>query len=185
MATKTLLTVEQFQQLELPEGRRYELDEGELREMTFPNFRHNTALDNIWAALRAFVKPRKLGRVCTPDSGFLLSRDPDTLRGLDVAFLRADRLSRLDRDSHRFEGAPDLAVEIVSPSDSARDIQKKVKQYLSAGAHTVWIAYPETQEVHVFLHDGSVRRLCAGDTLDEPALLPGFSAAVSDLFMEE
>ncbi len=79
------------------------------------------------------------------------------------------------------EGAPDLAVEIVSPSDSATALARKVRQYLEAGTHTVWVVHRKTREVHVY-EQGSTRFLTEEQTLDAPELLPGFSTKVNELF---
>ncbi len=182
MSTKTLLTVEEFAELEPPPGVRYELDAGELVVMTFPTFEHNFVAERIYHFIYAYLRRNPVGRVLFPDSGFLLSSGPDTLRGPDVSFLTKARLELVDRKSNQFEGAPDLAVEVVSPSDRASSLQRKVRQYLAAGGSVVWVVYPEAQEVYVHESDGSVRVLRSGDTLDCPRLLPGFSVLVSELF---
>jgi len=78
--------------------------------------------------------------------------------------------------------APDLAVEVFSPSDSPAQLMRKIKQYLAAGAHTIWVVYPEQKQVHVIEAAGADRILDAADTLDCPELLPGFSVPVESLF---
>jgi Uma2 family endonuclease len=103
------------------------------------------------------------------------------LRAPDVAFLRADRCTQEGPDDY-LKGAPDLAVEVVSPSDTARYITRKVAQYLRHGGHTVWVVYPEAEEVHVFEASGSHRVLRAGQLLEAPELLPGFSVPLERLF---
>jgi Uma2 family endonuclease len=118
-----------------------------------------------------------LGLVFT-ETGFRLSRD--TVRGPDVSFIRAERTSGLDLKK-RFEFAPDLAVEIISPSQTATEIAHKVRQYLQAGS-VVWVVYPDDRTVHVFETSKSARILEADDLLEAPSLLPGFSFRVSELF---
>lgn len=128
MATKTLLTVEQFEQLP-DDGMRHELDEGELISMPPAMGRHGSVQGKTFSLLLNFVSPRFLGRAFV-ETGFRLSCD--TVRAPDVSF-RADRAGALDLDS-RFECAPDLAVEVISPSETASEIAHKVRQYLRAGA---------------------------------------------------
>src|SRR5258705_10093295 len=125
MATKTLLTLEQFERLP-DDGLRHELDEGELITMP-PTFGlHGKVLTETVFVLRSFVGLHSLGLIVT-DTGFKLSAD--TLRAPDIAFLEADRAVTLDLE-RRFVGAPDLAIEIISPSETAADIARKVRQYL-------------------------------------------------------
>jgi Uma2 family endonuclease len=180
MSTKTLLTLEQFDQLPVMEGVRYELDEGELLTLTEPMPRHNLVRDNIAAVLRGFVLPRKLGRVFT-ETGYQLS--PETVRIPDVSFVPAERMREIDLD-RRIPGAPALAVEVVSPTDLAQDLAQKVDQYLAAGVRAVWVVYPNTSEVHVFRGGGASSVLGAADQLEAPDLLPGFAVLVSRLFEE-
>jgi Uma2 family endonuclease len=80
------------------------------------------------------------------------------------------------------KGAPDLAVEIFSPSDSVRQLMRKVKQYFAAGTHTVWIVYPESQEMQILESTGADRLLQGGDPVEAPDLLPGFSVPLRQFF---
>jgi Uma2 family endonuclease len=178
MATKTLLTIEQFDQLPTREGILHELNEGEVVTMTPPMPRHNLVRDNIAAALRDFTHLRHLGRVFV-ETGYQLS--PETVRIPDVSFVPADRMREIDLDS-RIQGAPALAIEVVSPTDLAEELTQKVKQHLAAGAQAVWVFYPETREVQVFRADGGsfVRREHA--TLEDPDLLPGLSFDLKSVF---
>jgi Uma2 family endonuclease len=176
MATKTLLTAEQFEQLP-DDGMRHELDEGELVSMPPPMGRHGKVQGKTFSVLLSFVSPRSLGEVFV-ETGFRLGRD--TVRGPDVSFIRAERAAALDLDT-RFECAPDLAVEVISPSETASDIAHKVSQYLRAGA-LVWVLYPDDSTVHVFEPSKNGRILEAEDLLEAPSLLPGFSIRVSELF---
>lgn len=176
MATKTLLTVEQFEQLP-DDGMRHELDEGELVSMPPPFVLHARIRAEIAAVLRNFVRPRALGAVLV-EAGFRL--DCDTVRAPDVSFIRAERANTANPRS-RFEGAPDLAVEVISPSETASGIAHKVRQYLRAGA-LVWVVYPDDSTVHVFEPSKVARVLDAEDLLEAPSLLPGFSVRVSELF---
>jgi Uma2 family endonuclease len=178
MATQTLLTLEQFDQLPVVEGVLYELDEGEVVTMTEPMPRHNLVRDNIAAFLWDFAHPRNLGRVFL-ETGYQLS--PETVRIPDVSFVLADRMREIDLD-RRIPGAPALAVEVVSPTDLAQDLARKVDQYLAAGAQEVWVVYPNMREVHVFREGGAASVLGPDDILEAPGLLPGFAVKVVLLF---
>ena len=178
MATKTLLTIEQFDQLPITEGILYELNEGELVTMTEPMPRHNWVRDNIAAALREFAHPRQLGRVFV-ETGYELT--PETVRIPDVSFVPADRVREIDLDK-RIQGAPAVAVEVVSPTDLAEDLTQKVKQYLAAGAKAVWVFYPRTHEVQVFRADSTTFVRHEPEMLEEPDVLPGLSLDLKTVF---
>ena len=178
MATKTLLTIEQFDQLPMREGVLYELNEGEVVTMTEPRPRHNLVRDNIAAALRDFTHPRHLGTIFL-ETGYQLSAE--TVRIPDVSFVLADRMREIDLDS-RIHGAPALAIEVVSPTDLAEDLTQKVKQHLAAGSKAVWVFYPKTREVQVFRADGTSFFGHEHETLEDPELLPGFSLDLKSVF---
>ncbi len=178
MATKTLLTVEQFDQLPEKEGVLYELSEGELVVMTEPMPRHNIIRDNIAAALREFVHRGRLGKVLV-ETGYRLA--PETVRIPDVSFVPADRMREVDLD-RRIPGAPALAIEVVSPTDLAEDLRRKVEQYLAAGTRAVWVFYPKNREVQVFRADGASFIRHEHERLEEPELLPGFSLDLKAVF---
>jgi Uma2 family endonuclease len=178
MATKTLLTVEQFGQLPEEEGKKFELDEGELRIMCPAMPRHDLVKSTIGVELGHFVRQHRLGRVVV-EFAFKLSQD--TVRIPDVAFIRAERLKNLDRD-RLFEGAPRLAIEVVSPTDLAEDLARTVDQYLAADAEAVWVIYPKVREVHTYRPGGASATLGESDLLEDPMLLPGFSLPLRSLF---
>ena len=159
----------------------YELIEGELVEVTPPNFEHGELQGNVLELLRAFVRPRALGKVVT-ESGFVFSRDPDTVLGPDVSFVSRDRLPH---NSRRFaEIPPDLVVEIVSPSDSRAKIDRRVRIFLESGVLTVWIVYPDRHQIAVHQPGSATQTFSEGDILDGGDVLPGLSLAVADIFAE-
>jgi Uma2 family endonuclease len=181
MGTKTLLTLAEYEKLQEPEGvRRYELDEGELVELSFSSPKHNRVARQAFVLLHAFVREHRLGEVYLPDMPYLLFENPPTLRGPDVSFLRTERAREIDPEGY-VHGAPDLAIEVVSPSDRATDLNRRVEQFLAAGAQTVCVLFPETRQAHVHTKD-AVRKLKTGDVLDFPGLLPGFAVPVVALF---
>ncbi len=168
--------------LALGEEARYELIEGRLVPMSPTGFLHGDVALALAAALRAFVHPRRLGRIVVGEVGFVLRRNPDTVRAADIAFVRRERLPAGDLPRGFFEGAPDLVVEILSPSDRYTDILRKVGEWLEAGAAMVWVVDPEHHGVMVFRPDGTLRLLGESDSLEGEEVLPGFRYPVGELF---
>ena len=119
------------------------------------------------------------------ESGFVLGRNPDTVRGPDVFYVRPARIPAGGIPEAFWEFAPDLAVEVVSPTETAEEIREKVRDYLAAGTPLVWVIYPRAQEIVVHTSDGIARTLGVADTLGAPDVLPGFSCVVSELFAAE
>jgi Uma2 family endonuclease len=179
MATQVAFTVEQLARM--PEnGVRHEIDRGELIEMTRPNSRHGRLQVRLSALLYNYVEARKLGEVYS-ETGFILSSEPDTLRGPDIAFVRSERIPQVPEQGWPRLG-PDLVVEIVSPSETARQIDRKVHQYLAAGTMAVWVIYPDTQSVHVFEPNGVARGVEGSAVLASDAALAGFEIRAGDIF---
>lgn len=181
MATKTLLTVEDYAALEEPEGVRYELSEGELIVTPSANYYHNRIRDEFNARLWAFVKSRNLGIVTSETDVKLMG---ETVRRPDVAFISAARLQGVDLEKVPIPLAPDLVTEIVSKNDRADDLLLKVSQYLAAGAKAVWLFYPNTRLAYRYVPDKlepQVRSADAGHIFEEPELLLGFSVPLSEI----
>jgi Uma2 family endonuclease len=179
VATKTLLTVEQFEQLPAEESRRYELDHGELIEVSCPTFQHSDIRGIIEHVFRTFLAAHRVGRVIA-EQEFRL--DEGTVRRPDVAFLRAEVASRIDQSKSILEVVPDLVAEIVSPNDTAEQLMCKVDQFIAAGCQCVWVIYPAERKVHVYEPNDQVRVLGIGKNLEAPKVLAGFSLPVSELF---
>ncbi len=175
MATKTLLTVEEFLRLPEPPDATYELIEGELVTVSPGMFPHNIVRDNALVALRVFLAGRKLGTVVAEQSFHVFG---NTVRVPDVAFIRSGRDLATDRP---IEGGPDLAVEVVSPTNTPRELDQRISDYFAAGCPRVWVLYPEHREVYVHGLAGVSRRR-GDDLLEDAELLPGFSVRVADLF---
>jgi Uma2 family endonuclease len=174
-----MLTAEEFQLMPDDESTQTELDEGEVIRIPWRSLEHGDLEVELLARMWEFARPRKLGRIYPGNTGFRLSNN--TVRCPDVAFVRQERVEAI-RSKGFARGVPDLAVEIFSPSDNVRQLMRKVKQYLAAGCHTVWIFYPERKEVQVIDAAGADRLLTTDDTLDVPELLPGFTLQVGELF---
>ena len=128
-----------------------------------------------------FVKQSRLGVVTAAETGFQIGHDPDTVRAPDVGFIRMDRVPRV-RTRGFFVGAPDLAVEVVSPNDRAGELLAKVQDWLAAGCHTVWVVDPTSQTVSVYRGSRETTLLTVDDELTDDELLPGFRLPVADVF---
>ncbi len=177
--TKTLLTADDLWRMPR-DGRRYELVKGELVEMTPVGPRHGAIARRLGAKLGEFADAHQLGETMV-ETGFCLERQPDTVRAPDVSFLSKERVPPEDHEGY-VPGAPDLAVEIVSPGDRDTDIQDKVMDYLAHGTRLVWVVRPRQRTVTVYRPDGTVRLLRETDTLDGEDVVPGFSLLVGELF---
>jgi len=180
MATTAQITTAQ-QLLETPGLGRCELVRGELVMMAPAGFEHSGIAVNIGAALRNFVQSRSLGVVVGADGGFQIGHDPDTVRAPDVAFVRAERVSPR-RPRGFFQGAPDLAVEVLSPGDRASEVNAKVQEWLAAGCQFVWVVDPETRSVFVHRSRREVAVLAASDVLTAEELLPGLQIPLAEIF---
>lgn len=180
MGTKTLLTLAEFSRL-VADGSRYELSKGELVAMTPVGFNHGAIVIRFGSLLDRFVREQQLGVVGT-EIGFRLTRNPDTLRAPDIAFVAKEREPRGAAALKFAEIAPDLAVEVLSPEDSASEVLKKIDEYLAAGVRLVWIADPATQTVTVYRSLDDVRVLTAGQDLDGADVLPGFRLRIKEVF---
>jgi Uma2 family endonuclease len=181
MATLETITTAQ-QLLDAPDLGRCELIRGELILMSPTGFNHGWYEHEIARILGNFVTPRKLGSIVTGDVGFHIERDPDTVRAPDVAFVRADRIPSGGMPGF-FPGAPDLAVEILSPGDRATEVQAKVDAWLTAGCRLVWVVDPQNRILHSHLPgSGTVSEFTEKDTLTAEELLPGFSLPLAELF---
>ncbi len=132
--------------------------------------------------LLQFVLPRDLGVVTGADGTFILSREDRVVLIPDVAFVAKDRLPPADRRQRFFDGPPDLAVEIVSPSNRQSEVAEKVRLWLRFGTRLVWVVDPSNRTVAVWTADGTMRLLRETDELDGGEVLPGFLVAVAELF---
>jgi len=179
--TEKLVTAEELWQMPEPlGGSRYELLEGELIEMTPAGVRHGEVVLAVGEILRAFVKKGRTGRVASNDPGILTERDPDTVLAPDLAYWSHERLP--ESPEGFAEVAPDLAVEVVSPSDTQKHAQRKVLHYLDHGVRAVWVVDPATETVTVYCSRQEIRILGKDDEISAPNLLPGFSCRVAEFF---
>ncbi|MHC4974711.1 MAG: Uma2 family endonuclease [Planctomycetota bacterium] len=159
---------------------RCELVRGELRTMIPPGAKHGWIAINVTGPILNHVKANDLGRVYAAETGFQLSRDPDTVRAPDVAFVRSDRPG--PPDSGYYPGAPDLAVEVLSPDDRPGYVRDKVAEWLEAGARAVWVVDPSARTVTVHEPGGEPCVLDEAAALPGGDVLPGFELPVAEIF---
>lgn len=164
------------------DGVSYEIRRGVLLSEPRPGTRHGLVLSTVTCIFVEFVRARRLGVVLSGDTGFILARSPDTVRGPDVAFVSRERFESVGDVPTAFPGPPDLAVEVLSPSDRPGALRTKVADYLAAGTRLVWIVDPDCRRVTV--HAPSVAPIVrsTGEALDGGDVLPGFVVQVEELF---
>ena len=183
MATTTtnLMTAEEL--LDMPDdGYRYELVRGELRKMAPPGLYHGVNGSRIVETLLPHVRQNGLGEVPIPSPGFILSRDPDHVREPDVSFIRQERMDEVDYTRRYFPGAPDLAVEVISPNDRYADVDEKVADWLDTGVRMVIVVNERNHTVKVYTPAG-MATLSESDMLDGMDVVPGWRMPVADIFV--
>lgn len=184
MATSTLLTLEQFSALpEFDErtGCSYELDHGELIIVSPQGWEHEDLKNNLCELLRTHLRRTGMHRRAVVETGFVL--DEDSWRKPDIAVMSEETLRRADKDRKRpLDGAPELSIEIASPSETSAMIGRKVDHFLAAGSKTIWVLYPDTKQVHVHKVGQKTAKLGSEQILEESEILPGFRIPVADLF---
>jgi Uma2 family endonuclease len=175
-----LLTAEEY--LLLPDdGRRTELRRGVVVYMNLPGFRHGEVCSNVHHFIDNFVRAHNLGRTLTNDSGIITMRDPDTVRGADISFYSYGRVPK-GRSPVGYAGAsPEIVFEVVSPSNTRREIADKTVEYLKAGVNVVCIVDPQYKSVNLDYPELPTEKLQGDDQLTF-AELPGFSLPVRKLF---
>jgi Uma2 family endonuclease len=183
MATHQLVTAEELERMGSRNGD-YELVRGVLVPVTPPGPDHGELAAYLSAQLVAFTRPRRLGTVYV-ESGYVLFRGPDTVRGPDVSFLSPERAAQVKGRRGFVPFAPDLAVEVRSPDDSPADLSAKAQDYLDAGARLVWVVDPPARTVQVREPGRAPRVLGIDAVLDGGEVLPGFALPLAELFGEE
>ncbi|HVR39099.1 MAG TPA: Uma2 family endonuclease [Thermoanaerobaculia bacterium] len=177
MTVTTSMTAEEL--LQRPDdGMRHELVRGELRTMAPANAEHGLIIDFLVRHLGNFVVERGLGRLYNSDTGFLISRHPDTIRCPDVPFVRKERVVKTRTF---FDGPPDLAIEVLSPSDRLSEVNNKVREYLKAGTELV-IVIDYEQEIAWMRTREAERKLTIDDSLDGGEVVPGWTLPLRELF---
>ena len=177
---KTLMTADEFFDFCGRNDGRYELVDGEVIELSPVNDEHSGISINIGTALNNYSRQIGFGQAGV-EAGYILLSGPDTVRGPDVSFRLVPRNARRQRSGF-LPGAPDIAVEVFSPSNTHAEMNRKVAEYLAAESQRVWIAYASTRSVAVHRSDGTTITFTGDDVITDEELLPGFSLPLSDIF---
>lgn len=175
MTVVTSMTADEL--LRLPrDGWRYELVEGELRKMSPSGARHGRVAAEIVWSLMAQMKRQRSGAIYSSETGFRISRQPDTVRAPDAAFVRSGRVTD---SAGFFEGPPDAAFEVVSPGDTYTEIEEKTLQWLRAGVRVVVIVDPRTKTARVHRADGATN---VENVIEIDDVIPGWRLSLAELF---
>ena len=164
------------------DGMRHELIKGELRTMPPAGFEHGAVGINLATPLDQHVKAHQLGVVVGAETGFVLERDPDTVRAPDIGFVSKKRIEQTGVPKKYFPGAPDLAVEIVSPGDTMNEVDEKVEIWLASGAMMVWVVNPKRKTLTVYHAQQHPLILTVDDFLEGLDVVPGFRIPVREIF---
>ncbi len=177
---KTLLTADEFFEQYSHKDGRYELAEGEVIEMAPVTEEHGGAAIAIGSAFHVYSRQSGIGRAGV-EIGYRLRSGPDTVRGPDVSF-RLFPLAEAQRTGF-VTGAPDIAVEVVSPANTAAEMERKVREYLAAGSQRVWVVYPAGRRVAVHRADGATITYSGDDVITDEDLLPSFALPLAEIFL--
>jgi Uma2 family endonuclease len=181
MTTTSHMTAEQL--LELPaDDMRHELIRGELTTMAPTGGEHGLRSAGITLLLGQFIRKNDLGAFFAAETGFILSRNPDTVRAPDFAFVRKIRLLKSRISKKFYPAPPDLVVEVLSPSDSAGEVLEKIDDWLVAGTRLVWLVDPHRKIVKVYAPRRPAQTFRLKDILSGEDVLPGLSLPVAEIF---
>lgn len=180
VATRTMTADELFM---MPhDDFRYELVKGELVKMSPTGGKHGILTIRLGAALVQHVEANNLGEAFGAETGFILTTNPDTVRAPDAAFVSRERIPPGDFPEKFWPGAPDLAVEVISPSDTLYEVEEKIEEYLEAGVKLIWIVNPKKRTVTIYQPNIEPQTLREADTLDGREVVPGFQYSLARLF---
>jgi Uma2 family endonuclease len=164
------------------DGWRRELVKGEVIRSPFNGAEHGFIAADLGSRLWQHARQQNVGAVFGGGTGFVLARDPDTVRAPDVAFVRQERIAVTGIPQSYFPGAPDLAVEVVSPSDRMNEVDAKVDDWLSHGCQLVWVVNPRRRTIAIYRSVRDTQVVGEADTLEAPDLLPGWRLIVAEIF---
>jgi Uma2 family endonuclease len=171
--------------LQMADGHRYELIDGQLVERNMGAEASEVAA-NVIRLIGPHAHIRKLGKVFATDCGYqIFPDDPKRVRYPDASFLARNRLPEDKTPKGHLRIAPDLAVEVVSPNDTAEEVETKRLAFLRAGTRLLWVIYPESRTVHIYRQAGTSTLLTDADELSGEDVLPGFTCRVAELFGDD
>jgi Uma2 family endonuclease len=177
--TAPLVTADQLLHLSIPD-KRVELVRGVLVVHEPPGYEHGRITAELGFLLTKHIKETGIGQLVIGDTGFKVATDPDTVRGPDIAFLRAERVP--NPRTHGFPAlGPDLVVEVLSPHDRPGETLAKVGDWLEGGARLVWVIDPERRLARVYRHDGSETSIAEEEQLEGEDVVPGFYCRLASI----
>ncbi|HFC11645.1 MAG TPA: Uma2 family endonuclease, partial [Anaerolineae bacterium] len=183
--TTTLLTAQQYYQLPKKQTDHTELVRGvivPIRGEQMPaGHLHGNIAANILFEIAAFVRKHQLGKLYAAETGFIIRQNPDSVRAPDVAFVANSNLPQ-KKSTGFFVGTPDLAVEVISPSETFEQVDNKIEEYLAAGTREVWIVIPRTRTITVYKSLKQIEIFSDENTIDNSSVLSGFSLALRHIF---
>ena len=179
LAGERLVTAEEFEQMPDEPGVRMELVRGRVVRVSPPGFRHGLIQGRLYELLAEYARVTGAGRVIFP-VGFRLASNPDTVREPDLAFIARNRVA--GEPDGFIDGAPELAVEVISPTDRRGRLQGKIAQYLEAGVRMVWLVDPKSASVTIYEPEVEPRTLRNDAILEGGDVLPGFACDLRRIF---
>lgn len=182
-ATKLITAEEFYEWVNRPENKdKYcELERGEIVEMSRPGKRHGFVCSNVVVILWSYARQRKKGYVCSNDTGWIVERDPDTVRGPDIMFFE-DAATYEELDKGFSSTPPRLSVEVLSPNDTPSKLQPRIEEQIQSGVPLIWVIDPESCTVRVIQPGKDERVLGENEELVCEDVLPGFRCLVADFF---
>lgn len=176
------MTVAEFEEYPWGDNYQVELVHGEVVVSPIPFWAHAHVVRTLLLALHAHASSGGAGEVYGANTFYRLPHRDDTVRAADVSLVRAGRLPGVVPLRGATPFAPDLVVEVLSPSDTYSRVEEKLDDYLAAGVQLLWLVDPSRRRVDVVLPDGTRRRVGESETLDGAPVLPDFSITVGDIF---
>ena len=161
-----------------------ELVKGEIVEHMPTGHLHGDVEFTIGFFLKSYLREHKLGKVFGGETGLYTGRNPDTVRGVDVAYMSHERFARVQAQSY-LDVAPELIVEIMSPSDAWSEVQEKLAEYFAIDVKVVWVVDPKLQQIHSYRAVDNVQIYKLSDTLTCEDILPGFAMPAAEIFADE
>ena len=180
MATVQTMTIEEFATISQP--GRFDLINGEVLQMPPAGGEHGALASELGRRIGNYVVEHQLGQTYAAETGFVVDAESRTVLAPDVAFVSATRIPPIEQQRGFVPLAPDLAVEVVSPSDRVVDVSAKVSEYLAGGVKLVWVVEPRRRTVTEYHADRSARLVIDGEALDGGDVLPGFSLPLAEIF---
>ncbi len=166
----------------MPGDQRRELVKGEVRMMAPSGFDHGAIVTNLAYLLAHHVKLNNLGVILGAETGFRLRENPDTVRGADIAFVALSRIPQSGRPVGFWSGAPDHAVEVLSPGDTVEETEEKVDDYIGAGTRLVWVVNPKRRTVTTYRPGANPVIVRDDGQIDGDDVVPGFRCRVAEIF---